>query len=195
MADRYVLSEADRNLIREVAREHLSRLLNTAGRNADETLNIADHPAPETYVARVSASGIPALDDGALDGTGTGTGLERDDLVGSAICDVYRIVGYGNSGTFSQITGKSVRVYNLSTTAIAANSWCVVTRDKFGNWLATGSAGTAGTTADSFIVDHVHVVELADTGTGTGTHFPAQWYCEQVTLPSAGGGHLLLIRA
>ncbi len=74
--------------------------------------------APEVYVALVPAGGIPAR---------SGTTL------GSADCQLYRSL----NGVLDEMTGVTRFVYNLSTTAIAAASWLLIERDKWGAWYPT----------------------------------------------------------
>ncbi len=173
------LSDADVEVIRGLVRSEMDRRLNAEVQFRQKDL----YSAPEVYVARAPSGGIPALDDGS---TGTGTGALNDDVLGYAECRVYKIEGFGGTADFVPVDGLVRTVYNPTTTAIDGNAWVTIVRDKFGQWLVAGAGGGGGS-SDSFIVDHVHVVGSGDTGTGSGTHFPEQWYCERVTLPSPGG--------
>lgn len=184
MADAYVLSDRDVRVLREMMREFAQRRQNQQSTSEQGTPSAA----PEVYVARVPADGIPALDEG-FTGTGTGTGT-MDDSPGYAVCAVYRaVLDEVGTPTLIRVADLNKIVYNLSSSTIRGSSWCLVARDKFGYWYATGAIDLEddGTNLrGATIVDHVHVVEsIPDTGTGTAG--APSWYCERVVMPYGGG--------
>lgn len=107
------------------------------------------HQGPEVYVAKTPAAGIPAL---AVD-TGTGTSGVG---IGSAECPIYRVdLEYGSYKLIA-VAGLEYPVYNPTMASVDGDSWLLVVRDKFGNWMAvTGGGGTG---------DRIEVVELANSG-------------------------------
>lgn len=122
MAKGYLLSEADRDLLRRVMPELRRRFGNTLNRPYVEQ---PDGDAPEVFVALSPVGTIPAM---------TGT------TPGSATCAIYR---RATGGTLEALTGLSRVVYNLSSSAVIAGTYPIVTRDKFGEWyvVAPGSGG------------------------------------------------------
>ena len=133
MADGYVLSESDLKKLRALLEQAERRTISTTGRPRTEPLQ---HQAPETYVARSPAAGIPAL----AEVTGTGS----FDVPGYADCDIYRVVLDGATPTLRPISGLSKRVYNTSATEILGAEWLLVTRDKAGSWFPSGGGALAG---------------------------------------------------
>lgn len=138
----FVLSEQDRRFLQEVLNDYRDRVGNTEGRTGPPR---TDPQAPEVYVAFTRSGGIPALTTVA----GTGTGDE--DRPGYADeTPIYRVV-VSEAGLHQllPVTGLTRRVYNLSTTAVAASTWVLVFRDKFGFWFANppGTGGGGGETA------------------------------------------------
>lgn len=132
----YYLSRGDRDLLIAL-KEDLATRRKEALRHPTRDLP----QAPEVYVARAPAGGIPAL---SVIGTGTG------DEPGHALCDVYRIAQSFGAGTGTADDGppKMVRVnplqryvYNFTTADIAAHSWLVLVRDKFGLWIVSNNGG------------------------------------------------------
>ncbi len=98
--------------------------------------------APDVYVALTPSSGIPPLVKDTTIGTGTGS-FEPGDHAGWAYCNLYEIALGGSpvgsataDNTIYGLGGSSIKVYNLSTTAIPGDTWIQVNRDKGGNWLA-----------------------------------------------------------
>lgn len=93
-----------------------------------------DHQASQCYVA-YAEFGIPAL---------------SSSIPGNEYCTIWQITD-DVSGTTNpvllQIGNEQTteRVFNLSGTAIEADSWIPIIRDKFGRWLVAGGAG--GTTS------------------------------------------------
>ncbi len=123
--------------------------------------------APEVYVARTPAGGIPAMDAGAATasswtGTGTGTNVPADDVPGRADCYVWFVVRADDgTPTLLPVAADALEVLNLSAAAVAGDQWVLVVRDKFGEWwVVTGGGGGAG-------VDVCGSPADATTGTGT----------------------------
>lgn len=132
MADGFVLSEADVRAIRSLIGEARQRRVNTTGRPGVPT-QVPE--APELYVARTPAAGIPPID---LGGDGIGTGDEP----GSADCYVYQL---NPDGELRPVPGVFRKVYSLLFTTIPGNQWIIIARDKFGAWWALpGDVAEAG---------------------------------------------------
>ncbi len=147
MADQFVLTEESAKI--------LQRLLDDYGRGRKNrpglTFDSDDYNTPDVYVARTPGTGIPALRMDLDTGTGTrpiGTASAfQGNTPGSAECNIYRVL-YTSTTPNLMPVGITRAVLNLSTTAVAANSWVIVIRDKFGQWyvLQMGSGGEAGAT-------------------------------------------------
>jgi hypothetical protein len=144
----------ERSALRRLLAWHRSRKLTTTGRGAASPgVDVVHELAPEVYVARTPAGGIPALSEGATTwgGTGTnthaGTGTEllEDDAPGYADdVQLWRLTdAHAAVPTLEPYDlGFTKRVFNLSTTAVAGNRWVVVKRDKSGAWwVETGAGG------------------------------------------------------
>lgn len=143
--DFYVLSADDRALLAEL----LQAVRGTAWRRV---LNYSPRqtPAfappgqvPTGYVAYVPKAGIPArAGTGIFTGTGTGTG--RDD-VQFADCEIYRINNLVSPVELED-QGFTRRVYNISSSSVAGNTFVPVMQDGWGFWLAmlTGTGGGGG---------------------------------------------------
>lgn len=158
MANVYLLSQADRDAV-----ERVLGILGRAPPNAPNRPAVGpwdDVPqAPEVYVARTPAGGIPALVEQA------GTGIA--DQPGSATCRVYRLLPQAGGKRLRPIPGLTKLVYNLSNSPIGAFRWVLVARDKLGDWFVVAiypvpdapfsGGGDTGT---------------GDTGTGTVPAFP-----------------------
>lgn len=133
---RYNLTEADVVLLREMADEYRRQRIGQPPRHTGKP---QEPTAPEVYVAWVPSGGIPALNDQDTTGTGTeegtGTGSSQlDDVVGSAVCEIYHMVvdGFGNRRLHR--TGFTKRVHNLMTVGVPGSKWALISRDKFGAW-------------------------------------------------------------
>lgn len=110
----FVLSEGDRDTLRDFIRQ---TQLEAAQQERSQR---PEHKyTQEVYIAKIPGGGLPAR---------SGT------TPGSANCTIYRIV----DGPSIKVAGTSLtkKVYNLSTTAIAADSYIAIKRDAWGNWLA-----------------------------------------------------------
>jgi len=142
-----------------------------------------DHQAPEVYVALPPADGIPGTD--AVDNYGdydpyTGYAEYENNLVGSAECDIYRIVRDGSHWRLEEVSGLSKTVYNL-TDSVISQAFIPIMRDKFGNWIA-GSTGGGNTNLNDIIdftvvdygpsiglIDRCNYVRAIVTNTGCGS--------------------------
>jgi hypothetical protein len=159
MADGYLLSEYDRQVLQKLLDDHgMSRIQHTPQE--------AILGAPEVYVAKVQASpgSIPAL-------VKAGSG-ESYDHPGYASCDIYQILPGVESENWdlTPISGLSFPVFNLSTSEIA-DDWILVIRSKSGHWIAsitnpgfdriTGLT-TAAVTGGNFYIDNVKVIKGAN---------------------------------
>lgn len=128
MAERgFYLTERERLLVREV----VAQVRRSSGTlMADRGIDDQDIFAPETYLAHTPHGGIPALNNQGT--TGTGRDAE-DDVIGSAVCDLYRAIQVGPTWRPSYL-GIQRTVFNVSPVAIAGWKWVLVHRDKFGQW-------------------------------------------------------------
>jgi len=173
----YVLTEGDLAKLRETMDYVSSIRRNKPILDSDSYQS----SSPDVYVALIPFGGISGI---APITPQTGTGVLTLGAPSKASCNIYQIVPDDVSGTtpqFMPVSDTSLDVYNVSTQAIPGDSWAVVVRDKYGVWIATGAPSAVG----ALIVDHVHVVGIP--ATGTGTHFPPQWYCVSVKMTSPGG--------
>lgn len=135
MATAYLLSESDRDAIQE--------LLRTWRKSPDPLTRHIEHPllyAPEVYIARVGDTGISGLNDDADIGTAPGAGSP-----GSAECNIYQLL---ETGELEIIEGLTRTVYNLRATAISANTWILVVRDKFGRWISVDTSAVSAAEID-----------------------------------------------
>ena len=128
MSEKYVLSEADLQVLRDVVDRERKRSATYPLRSRyDETLP----RGRDVYIARVGEGGIPAL--GLSPGTGSGSDIY--DAPGVTVCDVYQLTNSVDPPYFNLVY-EDETVYNLSDATIEEHQWIVIIRDKFGNWLA-----------------------------------------------------------
>lgn len=175
----YVLSESDLVKLKDTM-EYVASIRRNKPIRDDQSF---DSLSPDVYVALVPFGGIGGIAP-VVDPTGTGTTPMTLGSPSKVSCDIYQIVPDDVNGTtpqFMPVSDTSLDVYNISTQAIPGDSWVVVVRDKYGVWIATGAPSAVG----ALIVDHVHVVGIPSTG--SGTHFPPQWYCVSVKMTGPGG--------
>src|SRR5262245_56996082 len=131
----YVLTAADVEVLRDMARAYRNRRINTRREGADD-IDHQEMLGVSIYAARTPAGGIPGADFGI---TGTASGSLSDNVVGSADCDIYRVVrlrgGLDGTGTGSTvpllepIANVSRTVYNLSTCAIEGDRYIPIMKD------------------------------------------------------------------
>lgn len=134
-------SEAEVAILREVVADKLNSRQNPPVRFGTENSwdEGEDHQAPETYIALAPEAGIPPLSPPS--GTGSAS-FGSGDVPGSALCDIYQLA----RGVLLPIDYQQ-RVYNLSASTIE-HGWILVTREKFGHWLAIVGGGGGGTCAN-----------------------------------------------
>lgn len=136
MADGYFLSEEDRVTLKAIIDEVRRRFGNLVGRGREGSIEYEEQMAPEVYIARTPAAGIPALVEpagGAGPGTGTESGASWGEP-GHADCDIFQIVVQSGAAELRSVPNLSKRVFNLSFTAMEGNTWVILSRDKFGRW-------------------------------------------------------------
>lgn len=139
MAKAYLLTEEDRAAIARLM-EMVESTPQRPPRAQHDNFN-EDQVGPSVYLARVPDTGIAALNEGAVTGTGTGT-VTDDDVPGYADCEIYRVL----QSTNQIIPLHTIRrVYNLSTTAIRRDSWAIVVREGSGAWLVVAQPPTTST--------------------------------------------------
>ncbi len=137
-------SEQDRVILQDLINIHKGQLGNTPSRPPTERSwdEAEDHQAPEVYIAKPQTSaGIPKLLP-TDDTTGTGTDISGSlyDEPGKAECDIYQILVDGTSGDPElHVIGLNLLVHNLSSSDIDQD-WILVSRTKFGKWIAVPSA-------------------------------------------------------
>lgn len=167
------ISEKDVETIREVVADWRRHRGSPAARGP--THPPAEDQAPDVYIARTPAGGIPAMEPAGGSGTGTcgGTGTTATiaDKPGSADCAIFQII-HGDAHCVPELWdsgGTAYTVYNLSTQAVAGDTYVIVARDKFGSWLVLNAASTAPMVRVR-VIDYISPQEtLVDCSTGTGT--------------------------
>lgn len=141
--------------------------------------NFRDVPgASDTYIALVPNSGIAGI---SSYGTGSGSAGSHE-IPNYADCTVWKI---GTDGTFDKIGGLRKRVYNLGTNAIAADSWILVCKDKFGNWIATNQAAATSSSSSEYAIvaagtgsTAISPITTTACGTlGTSSFTAGTYYC------------------
>lgn len=139
MPEMYWLTEEEIRTIQSVLDLVRNQLKNT--QRGDKFLE-NDHQAPEFYVARAPSDGIPSMVEAS--GTGTGTGVGVYPSMVAADCQIYQVLEREAEGLAEVIPvgGLTKRVFNISTSAIAGDTWFQVTRDKFGTWVTVGAGGS-----------------------------------------------------
>jgi hypothetical protein len=196
MTQAWLFDENDREQFRKLIRAEMLRLGNTSGRPfAPQELGTA----PEIYIARTPAAGIPAIVGefsytgtgtgscipgwaGTGTGTGTGTWATDDDQPGYADCQVYRIIERCGVPVVDHVSGLVKRVYNLSTSAIPGDTWIRIARDKWGSWLAEPQSGGTQTIGPSISAGgrlsthHSDPTRPRDDGDGEGAYAYRVWY-------------------
>jgi hypothetical protein len=152
MPDLSLLTESEIALLQSVLDKVRSQRQNTAGRPA---VRQEQGQAPEVYLVRTPIAGIPALSAGT--NVGTGSLSPADDVPGSALCGVYRLIqtGSGLPGTGQAVgvqpvsgswaSPKQITVYNFLPIAIPGGQWVTAIRDKFGYWLVPAQGLQFGT--------------------------------------------------
>lgn len=127
----YYLSDKDRQDFLAM-RDEWRRRTNGGGQGFHRKDHTADQ-TPDVFLARTPAGGIPATDV-------NGTGTTDDEVFGSATCTIYRLSisgsGTGTADDDNLIEGvdQTRRVFNPSAEEIPADTWIIVSRDKFGVW-------------------------------------------------------------
>lgn len=179
----YGLTKDDVEWIKRFRRAEQSRQETTTQRPAVtvDSLYVDPNATPEVYIGYTPPSGISGLSS-----TGTGTGTEIATTLSGADCQIYKVEQ--NSNAVIPIGGLFKTVYNLSTGAIAGNTWILAQRDKGGRWIVTSAAD--GTVTPNTFGCHFAVtgtlVELdlgAIAGEGIGVYIPTGTdSCPQLTV-------------
>lgn len=132
----YVLTESDVAVLRElVDRERRRPPARTRGASQEEP----DSFAPEVYVVRSPAGGIPGLSEEVV---GTSSYELLDDTLTGVECEVYRL-NY-NTDQMETSGAGTILVHNLSLFDVEGDTWTLVARDKFGSWFVIGSGADSG---------------------------------------------------
>ncbi len=142
MAQQFILSEADRNLIQELLLAAKGRRVSYPTRSPEPTI---DYRVPETYIAYVPTGGIPSmLDAGGEWVTDTGTGT--DDAPGTVDCEIYQVLGKDSGSAYLSNMDFTLPVYNIFPFPVTEHQWVLITRDKLGTWIVTSfGSGTSDT--------------------------------------------------
>lgn len=147
----FTLSEADRDKIMEALSWIKGRRFNTP-QHGSLTPSASDSQSPEVYVVKTLGEGIPALELGG-----------SYDIPGKATCDIYRIDSDDN------LVGilYDQEVYNISLSALPADTYILGIRDKHGNWIGVDTSSSGGSGSATQIVQ---VTSL----TMSGDYFPGK---------------------
>lgn len=136
----HLLTTAEVNLLQRLLDLHHGELSVQPLRSPGESQfsEGEDHQAPETYIAFVPATGLPALTPDP------DTGTAGFAIPGSVSCDIYKIIDsvVGTTDPVPELKpiGISKTVYNLNTAEVP-EGWISVHRTKFGRWVADISPG------------------------------------------------------
>ena len=142
----YLISDELRVVLGEVIGDHLNR---QRGRNRPPGAQLEHdlRTAPEVYVARAPAGGIPTLYELYITGTGSGTGTHY--LPGFTQCDIYQLDEGDYGMELVAVEDESQRVFNITACKVEEDTWIVVERDKFGTWLAVDTCGASKKTTST----------------------------------------------
>lgn len=142
----YLISDELRVVLGEVIGDHLNR---QRGRNRPPGAQLEHdlRTAPEVYVARAPAGGIPTLYELYITGTGSGTGTHY--LPGFTECDIYQFEEGDYGMELVPVEDESQQVFNITACKVEEDTWIVVERDKFGTWLAVDTCGSRRTSTTS----------------------------------------------
>lgn len=119
----YGLTEKDRAVIKAVVDEVRRFMVNPQSRPGEQGIDHQEHQAPEVYIAKATDT-VPAM-SGEEPGIGP--------------CEIYRIIPV--TGLVDRVGNLTYQVYNLSTTDVDADTWLVIQRDKFGQWVIKHAVG------------------------------------------------------
>lgn len=118
MADIVTLSPDDVRILQQFLDAQRRQVVNPRNRPHFEN----ESQSPETYIALTPETDIPGIN---------GT------VISYGRCNVYRILFGTTEDTLVQVD-PAVDVYNLDSQALQSSTWVIVTRDKFGTWVAVG---------------------------------------------------------
>lgn len=133
----YILSQEDIRVIRSLYFRfgRLQHYTNAFGRPPEDYLDHEEFHTTEFHIAFTPTGGIPGLN--YLNSTGDGH------VPGSADCQIFRIDPNGATANDTEaVTGYTQKVYNLSSEPVSGEAWITVTRDKYGNWVVSGTPAT-----------------------------------------------------
>jgi hypothetical protein len=168
MAKAYVLSEADRKLLKRLVQDYLAQ----TGERPTAPEENDDYRTSGAHIAYPDdADGIPAMD-------ATGT---ADPTPGSGRCMIYQLSG-AIPPTIAGVGFKET-VYNISGTAIDQD-YFLVHRLKTGKWVAGTAPGRAGTVGIFLVEDHPGRGVEFDVYVGTWNSDTHDWeYLGTATYP------------
>lgn len=111
------------------------------------------------YIAKTPVGGIDAMNTGGA-----------DPIPGTATCVIYHITFVGTDSTpyVTEIDGLTKTVYNLSTSAISADTWIPVYKTNGGHWVA-GSVGGGGVSGYKDVIFRLSAALSQSSSTGTAT--------------------------
>lgn len=185
MADKYFLTEADRNAIAALIARDSKRPGNTTNRPGPHE---SDYLPPEMYFVRVPVGGIPAFNGSEL---GHVTGVE-----------IYRVKPVDHPGTAPDTyqfdaTGELIQdLYNAGSLAYTyENGFVPVQREKFGEWFvitrfAAGGSCSSGNAGEVTAQDQGFFGNKSWYGNNSDTPgFTTCAYTENVTNLPFGSNH------
>lgn len=140
-----VLTENDAKILRELISREKQKIPNHKKQYGLEE----DITAPEVYIAKTPPEGIAGVNDGV--------GTASD----SAECAVYQLL----DDLTIEDTGLVQDVYNLSSSNILGDVWVLISRDKYGSWIATSFSRTDST-------QWVTIEDLTTVTTSAGFCYP-----------------------
>lgn len=162
----YVLSRDDMLALRQTMERVRRQSANSRNRaeDGDDTI-----PAPEVYLARVPASGIPGP-------SAVGTAVPpASEAPNSAACTLWRLSLI--TGQLESLSGFTRVVYSL-VGFVPGNSWILAERDKFGTWWAVAAFGQDSQTSAAFVEatswTYQSVALNTSLGGGSIDAYPAQ---------------------
>ncbi len=148
MAEAFILSKKDRDLLADMVRREVNERINKPSKSTRESRwEDESHQAPEIYVARVPQPGIPAL-------TVVNPGWDK---IFSRVCDIHQLERTSTSNDQMVLKPMEISepVFNVSQD-IVDSLYVIIYREKGGRWVASRPVDFTGT----------------GSGTGSGTGQP-----------------------
>jgi hypothetical protein len=157
----YALGESDVSVLAGVVEGHA----HPPPRRPPARPSLRPSGTPHAHLVYTDAE-IPALARAGT--TGTPAAQAEDDVPGSRLCRVYRLV----RGRPRLIPNHKVKVYNLGDAAVPAGAWVLVQQDRFGDWFVGSGAGASGAGPTLVLTQQACVAGVLQTTTYTITFPP-----------------------